>query len=269
MTLREELISALINQKIPSPRLETDIILKHAAPSYPDITNNEEALARQMLHRRLQNEPLDKIIGQREFFKSVFVVNSDVLTPRPDTEILVESALKLIPENRAIKILDLGTGSGCILLSLLAERPQCTGTGVDASLKAIQTAIRNTENLNLTNRTTFVNKSWTEENFVTDTYDIIVSNPPYIPTEDIENLDQEVKNYDPISALDGGKDGLECYRQIAKIASLILNEKGYILLEVGYNQAKDVEEIFTNQGLTSVEIVKDLAGINRCVILKK
>ena len=119
MTLREELIAALVTAKIPSPRLETDIILKHAAPDYPQITKEEEHLVRQMLSRRLQNEPLDKIIGKREFYKSVFKVSQNVLTPRPDTEILVESALALIPEKVDGQILDLGTGSGCILLSFL------------------------------------------------------------------------------------------------------------------------------------------------------
>lgn len=269
MTLREEIISSLVDKKIPSPRLETDIILKHAAPNYPEISKAEENLARTMLHRRLQNEPLDKIIGKKEFFKSVFEVNSDVLSPRPDTEILVEGALELIPEDKSLNVLDLGTGSGCILLSLLSERPQCVGIGIDASLKAIKTAMRNAKNLNLTARTSFVNKSWEEEGFVNETYDIIVSNPPYIPTEDIAELETEVKNYDPLTALDGGKDGLECYRQIAKITPLILKKSGYILLEVGYNQAKSVEEIFQNQGLKPVKMLKDLAGINRCVILKK
>lgn len=269
MNLREELIAALIAAKVSSPRLEADIILKHTAPDYPQISLEETAQARNMLARRLQNEPLDKIIGQREFYKSVFKVNENVLTPRPDTEILVESALSLIPQTSRWQILDLGTGSGCILLSLLAERPYCIGTGIDLSAKALEVATENAENLKLAHRTEFINKSWTEENFIKGQYDIITSNPPYIPSQEINTLEPEVKNYDPLTALDGGADGLNCYREIAAIAPLILKDNGYILLEVGYNQAEDVMRIFSNSGLKPQKIVPDLAGINRCVILKK
>ena len=269
MNLREELITALIKAKIPSPRLEADIILKNVAPDYPEISDKEIKNAKQMLARRLQNEPLDKIIGQREFYKSVFKVSTDVLTPRPDTEILVESALELIPDDATWHILDLGTGSGCILLSLLGEKMHCCGTGVDASAPALTIAKQNAQNLKLTQRTKFIHKSWTEPNFVTGQFEMIVSNPPYIPSQEIEDLEPEVKKYDPLSALDGGKDGLDCYREIAAIAPLILKENGYILLEVGYNQAEDVQKIFTHHGLKPLKIIKDLAGINRCVILKK
>ncbi len=269
MNLREELIKALIAARVSSPRLEADIILKHAAPDYPQISLEETEQARNMLARRLQNEPLDKIIGQREFYKSIFKVNENVLTPRPDTEILVESALSYIPAAAQWQILDLGTGSGCILLSLLAERPHCCGTGVDLSAKALDIAAENARNLKLDSRTQFINKSWTEQNFIKGQYEIIVSNPPYIPSEEIGTLEPEVKNYDPLTALDGGTDGLNCYREIAAFAPLILKEGGYILLEVGYNQAEDVMQIFANSGLKPQKIVPDLAGINRCVILKK
>lgn len=269
MTLREELIAALITAKIPSPRLEANIILKHAAPDYPQLTKDENEQACRMLKRRLQNEPLDKIIGQREFYKAVFKVSQDVLTPRPDTEILVESALEFIPEKANRRLLDLGTGSGCILLSLLAERPQSSGTGVDISAKALQIAAENARNMGLERNVEFINKSWKEQSFVQGKYDIITSNPPYIPSGDIQTLEPEVKNYDPLFALDGGADGLECYREIAVVTPLILKDDGYILLEVGYNQAEDVMQIFAAAGLTPVKIVPDLAGINRCVILKK
>lgn len=269
MNLKEELIRALIAAKIPSPRLEADIILKNSAPAYPDITTEEKQKVKQLLARRLQNEPLDKIIGQREFYKSVFKVNSDVLTPRPDTEILVESALKLIPQEANWNILDLGTGSGCVLLSILQDRTNTLGIGVDVSASALKVAKENAHNLNLNQRAQFIHKSWTEPNFITSQFEIIVSNPPYIPSAEIETLETEVKNYDPLLALDGGKDGLKCYREIASAIPSILKENGYILLEVGYNQAADVAKIFTEMNLTLIEIVPDLAGINRCVILKK
>ncbi|MBP3686742.1 MAG: peptide chain release factor N(5)-glutamine methyltransferase [Alphaproteobacteria bacterium] len=269
MSLREEVIEALIKAHIPSPRLEADIILKHAAPSYPDMSQEERQNALQMLKRRLNHEPMDKILGYREFYKSVFKVSRDVLSPRPDTEILVESALELIAKNEVVKILDLGTGSGCILLSLLKENPQAMGTGVDVSAKALEIAKENAKALNLLSQTTFVNKSWTEPDFITETYDIIVSNPPYIPTEEIATLSTEVKDNDPLSALDGGADGLKCYLEIAEIAPSLLTTGGHILLEIGYNQAEDVIKIFENQGFKLVKAVQDLAQINRCVILKK
>jgi len=269
MTLREEIIGELIKGKISSPRLEADIILKAVAPDYPQMTSQEEQKAREYLHRRLAHEPLDKIIGQKEFYKFVFKVNQNVLSPRPDTEILVEKALELLPQNNPFRILDLGTGSGCILLSLLKEREQANGVGVDVSEKALEVAQENAENLGVKARTTFVNKSWQEKGFVTGLFDMIVSNPPYIPSAEIKTLDEEVKTYDPKSALDGGKDGLKCYRDIAEIISPLLQDGGYILLEVGYNQARDVADIFTKKQLKLIEIAQDLSGIERCVILKK
>lgn len=269
MTLREELISSLIAAGIPSPRLETDIILKHAAPTYPEVTSKQEQVARMMLHRRCQGEPMDKIVGQREFYKSVFKVNQNVLSPRPDTEILVESALSLIPENKSCRILDLGTGSGCVILSLLKERPLCRGTAVDISPLALQIAKDNAETLGLSPRIEFILSSWTAESFPISEYDMVVSNPPYIPSEDINALSTEVKDYDPRLALDGGADGLRCYREIAGIAPLILKKGGYILLEAGIGQENDIAGIFSAHDLTCVKIVPDLAGVNRCVILKK
>lgn len=269
MTLREEIIKELIKGKIPSPRLEADIILKAAAPAYPDIKNDEQQKAYGLLKRRLNHEPLDKIIGQREFYKSVFKVNQDVLSPRPDTEILVEKALELLPQDEPLRILDLGTGSGCILLSLLKERPKANGVGVDVSEKALAVAKENAKNLGLENQVSFINKSWQEKGFVTGLFEMVVSNPPYIPSAEINTLDEEVKNHDPLTALDGGADGLQCYRDIAAMTPDLLKDNGFILLEVGYDQAEAVADIFVDRGLCLIDIIKDLAGINRCVILKK
>lgn len=269
MNLREKLISSLISAGIPSPRLEADIILKNSAPTYPEITSDQEQKAQTMLQRRCNGEPMDKIIGKKEFYKSTFKVNQNVLSPRPDTEILVERALELIPQNQSFNILDLGTGSGCIILSLLNDRPQSHGTAVDISLPALQIAKENAETLNLSSQIEFLHGSWKEINFPLDEYDIIVSNPPYIPAKDIATLSTEVKVYDPLLALDGGDDGLLCYREIAQLVPLILKKGGYILLEVGIGQENDVATIFSAQNLSWVKTVPDLAGINRCVILKK
>lgn len=269
MNLRDELIEALIAEHIPSPRLEADIILRHAAPNYPDISEMELKKVREILSRRVNHEPLDKIFGLREFYKYTFQVNQNVLSPRPETEILVEKALEMIPKNSPCEILDMGTGSGCILLSLLKERPLSHGVGVDISPSALDVAAKNANLLGVEKQVRWINSSWTTAQLPYDTFDVIVSNPPYIETSEIPTLSPEVKNYDPLSALDGGEDGLFCYREIAKLVPLLLKKEGYIFLEVGINQAESVNHIFKMAGLKPVEIVSDLAGINRCVILKK
>lgn len=269
MDLREQIIAALIKAKIPSPRLEADIILKNAAPSYPEYSAAEEDAVNRFVKRRVGHEPLDKIIGRKEFYKYTFKVSHQVLSPRPDTEVLVEEALSLIPVTAAWQILDLGTGSGCILLSLLKEREKCLGCGVDVSAEALKIAAENALELGVFSRVAWKNISWEKMRNSAETYDIIVSNPPYIPRKDIESLETEVKNYDPLSALDGGEDGFDCYRQIASSAFDLLKKNGYILLEAGYNQAEEIMKIFASSGLEPVRIVADLANINRCVILKK
>ena len=267
MNYREEIIAILIQAKIPSPRLETDIILRNYAPDYPKIIIKEKEKIAEVLQRRSQHEPLDKIIGKKEFYKSIFKVSSDVLSPRPDTEILVETALEYIKENKLYHILDLGTGTGCILLSILKERPLCRGIGVDISKKAIETAQENAREIGVEKAVQFINTDW--NNLTLSNIDIIVSNPPYISKAEIETLDKEVKNYDPLIALEGGEDGLQCYRDIAEIAPKLLKDKGYILLEVGYNQANNVKNIFADYGFKIISIKKDLNGIDRCIILQK
>lgn len=267
MNYREEIISTLIKSSIPSPRLETDIILRTFAPNYPVVTIEEKKKITEVIKRRSDHEPLDKIIGKKEFYKSTFKVSADVLSPRPDTEVLVDAALELIKDNEVHHILDLGTGTGCILLSILKERPQCQGTGIDISQKAIKIAQENAREMNIENIVHFINADW--NNLTLSNMDMIVSNPPYIPKAEIETLDKEVKDFDPLIALDGGKDGLQCYRNIAKIAPSLLRDKGYILLEVGYNQAEDVKDIFINQGFKFITKKKDLSNIDRCVILQK
>ncbi len=267
--LREEVIAALIKAGISSPRLEANIILKYAAPLYPQITQEEQEKIKEMLQRRINREPLDKIVGEREFYKSVFKVNQDVLTPRPDTEILVEEAIKLLKEKEEGTVVDLGTGSGCILLSILKDCVKSKGIGVDISEKALNVAKENAQRLGIENRCIFQNCSWQQLEFAKESIDMIVTNPPYIASEDIEKLDVEVKDYDPRIALDGGKDGYKCYHEIAKLAPLFLKKDGYILIEAGMGQAQKIKEIFEKEGLYLEKIVKDLGGINRCVILKK
>ena len=272
------ILQKLIAAGIENPRLETRILLAavlQCAPS--EIFGNvklsvaQQRAAEDMLQQRLAHKPLDKIIGRREFYKANFVVNENVLSPRPDTEILVEEAIKLLPDT-AVEILDLGTGSGCIIESILAEKPQARGVAVDISAAALQTARLNAENLQLTTRLDFVNADWFAPDFcakIGKKFDMIVSNPPYIPTADIATLAAEVKNYDPAAALDGGADGYDSYRRIAELAPELLQNGGYILLEAGIGHAEKIADIFCNHKLKLINIVPDLNGISRCIILQK
>ncbi len=238
-----------------------------------DIPNAEQtALFEQMLQKRLQHMPVDKILGHRGFYKYDFKVNTDVLSPRPDTETLLEEALDCIKADGAATVLELGVGSGCIITSLLAETPSLQGTGVDISAPALRVARQNADMLGVMPRLKLLNASWFDADFLSlfsQRFDIIVSNPPYIPSAEIPSLEEDVKNYDPLPALDGGSDGLDSYRRIAELAPRLLTEQGRILLEVGENQAHDVAAIFVGAGLKLAKIRNDLSGIERCVSLKK
>lgn len=272
-------IQQLSTANIKSPRLEARILLAHILGCTPsEIVSNVELNSEQytqlqvLLQRRLNHEPLDKITGRREFYKYTFYTSNDVLSPRPDTEILVEEALKIIHINKNVYILDLGTGSGCIIATLLAERPYAQGVAVDISANALQVAQKNAIALEIDERLQLIQADWFSADFATQLnakFDILVTNPPYIPSAEINTLVPEVKDHDPLLALDGGADGFASYRRIAEIAPILLKKSGYILLEAGYNQAEDIARIFTAQGLQLKSIVRDLAGIKRCVILQK
>ena len=273
-----EIMQKLTAAGIESPRLETRLLIAFAAdiaPStvLPDIVLNEaqKEKLQQAVYQRTAHKPLDKILGHREFYKADFIVSEDVLSPRPDTEILVETALRYISAETR-HILDLGTGSGCIIESILSEKPQLSAVAVDISAKSLLTAQKNAQKLGLTSRIKFLCADWFESAFIHQIgqkFDIIVSNPPYIPTDDIKTLSTEVQKYDPLAALDGGIDGYDSYRRIAELAPSLLNNDGFILLEAGIGQARDIAEIFKNKGLKLLEIVKDLGGVERCVVLQK
>ena len=275
-----EISTTLSRAGIESPRLEAKRILSFVCNKDENeialmddkLSPKEVKKIAAIITQRLAHKPLDKILGTKGFYKYDFVVNEDVLSPRPDTEVLVEEALKLLPQEQKVKIIDFGTGSGCILLSLLAEGKNAYGQGIDISSKALLVAKKNADILELSNRVKWINSDWFDENLpelLDSPVDMIVSNPPYIPTQDIASLEDDVKNYDPMSALDGGEDGLCHYRQIASITPSLLKKGGYVLLEVGINQAQAVAEIFEQAGLNLVKIVSDLGQIERCVILKK
>lgn len=280
----DKMVQQLGAADIEQPMLETRLILAHVKQceaaeilSTINLTDEEKQTALALLERRLAHEPLDKIVGHREFYKADFAVNNDVLSPRPDTETLVETVLEYYTDYTAtLQILDFGTGSGCIIESLLQEYEKAHGVAVDFSAAALKVAQQNAARLALNTRLDFVEADWFATDFVkkigkngTQKFDVIVTNPPYIPSDDIDGLAPEVKNFDPRTALDGGVDGLDSYRQIAKIVPILLTDGGHIFIEAGIGQADDIAVIFKVNGLELKEIRADLAGIARCVVLKK
>ena len=212
-----EIIEQLTKVHIDSPRLETRLIFayvlnKDISEIYENIDTNstqkENILS--LVNKRIQGYPLDKILGHKEFYKYDFIVDENVLSPRPDTEILVEEAINLIKTKNLNNIVDLGTGSGCIILSILKDCPQLKGYAVDISEKALTIATENAKKLNITQNIKFIKSSWFDKDFINRIdakFDIIVTNPPYIPSNDIPKLSKEVKDHDPLMALTSGSDG--------------------------------------------------------------
>ncbi len=210
---------------------------------------------------RSLRQPVSHIIGKRGFWNHEFMVNSDVLDPRPDTETLVAAALEQPFDN----VLDLGTGSGAIILSLLAERPQAMGVATDISAKALDIARRNAGRIGVADRVQFKESNWFDN--INGRYDLIVSNPPYISEAEMQVLAPEVRDWEPHLALTPGGDGLEAYRRIADGVKAVLTPNGRALFEIGYRQALDVSEIFTKAGFTQLEVLQDLAGHDRVIVL--
>ncbi len=214
-----------------------------------------------LIERRRSRVPVQQITGTAPFYGYIFNIDENVLIPRFDTEVLVELILKREKE-KTCQFLDMCTGSGCILISLLNER-KWHGTGVDISDEALMVAASNKDKYKLTDRCV-IYKSDLYEN-VTGQFDFIVSNPPYIRKNVIDSLDPEVKNHEPLLALDGGEDGLDFYRKIIDKACEYLKEKGRIYFEIGFDQGKEVSDILLSNGYTDIEVIKDLAGLDRVV----
>ena len=211
--------------------------------------------------RRLKGEPISKIFKKRNFYKSTFIISNDVLDPRPETELIVEIANNFIKKNGVKNILDLGTGSGCILLSVLKENKMINGLGIDLSKEAINIAQKNSKKLQLDKQSNFLISNWMEA--INFKFDIVVSNPPYIASKDIKKLSNNVKNFDPLLSLDGGEDGLNCYRVIVKDLKRVINKNAIIIIEIGYNQSKFVEEIFKKNDFKLIKKYNDINGLDR------
>jgi len=217
------------------------------------------------LARRERREPISHILGRKGFWKIMVQVNAHVLTPRPDTEVVVDVALKAYPEGQPFSVLDLGVGSGAILLAILAERPAAKGLGIDVSDEALAVARENAANLGLAGRVALLRGDWTW-GLGDNSFDLVVSNPPYIPTADIDTLEPEVRDYEPRLALDGGADGLEAYRFLAPEILRVLKPGARFAVEIGFDQSAPVEALFKQAGALEVETIKDLALRDRVVI---
>ena len=232
----------------------------------PDLIVPSDVAARfsVLTQRRCKFEPVSRILGNREFYGRSFRVTPDVLDPRADTETLIGAALGLVKGKGRLRILDLGTGSGAIAVTLLAELPEATAVASDLSATALQVAKGNAEALGVASRASFVQANWFEE--IGGKFDLIVSNPPYIPLGDIAGLAPDVREFDPPRALDGGPDGLEAYRRLANGAGGHLAPKGHIILEIGAGQENAVNELFKGQGFDRESRHFDLSGHVRCLV---
>ncbi len=237
------------------------------------ITNCKEIITKKIMdkyniaiQRRVKKEPVAYITGKKEFWSEDFLVNYSTLVPRPETEILIYKVIKFF-KNKKINILDIGTGSGCILLSLLKELKLSRGVGIDISSQAIKTAQINAKNLNLLNRSRF--KVFDLKNYIVGKYDLIVSNPPYIPSRDIKNLSKDIINHEPINALDGGTDGLDLIKKVIYKSNHLLKRKGLLALEIGHSQYQKVSNILKENGYREMSKECDFKRNVRCIISTK
>ena len=275
----------LMNAGIEEARLDAWLLLEYTADisrawyyAHPESEVNEEIVSEylSLCQKRAEHIPLQHLTHQACFMGYDFYVDERVLVPRQDTEVLAEEALHQLRNMRNPRILDMCTGSGCLLLSLLMELPDATGTGVDISAAALAVAERNRKNLELEKWAVLVQSDTFSGDYfqknsgnISLEYDMLISNPPYIPTEEIGKLMEEVRFHDPVLALDGREDGLYFYRRITEQAGKYLKPGGWLMYEIGCEQGADVSAIMQGEGFVEVAVKKDLAGLDRVVIGKK
>ncbi|MGL4291927.1 MAG: peptide chain release factor N(5)-glutamine methyltransferase [Phreatobacter sp.] len=273
---RRALAKAFAGKGLDEAELDARLLVKHATgvdPALPgtasDTVLDAAVVARleDLARRRLAHEPIARILGHREFHGHDFLLNAACLEPRQDTETVVEAALALISADRDVRILDLGTGPGTILLALLAARPLATGIGLDRSAQALGAAQANAASLGLASRARFVESDWGSA--VDGGFDLIVSNPPYIPSATCEELEPEVRDHDPRLALDGGADGLVAYRAILADVGRLMAPGGHVVLELGFGQAAEVGAIARAHGLAVRALKSDLSAIPRALVLSR
>jgi release factor glutamine methyltransferase len=269
-------ISILQKNKIPSPQLDCEILLsdlikrdkKYIILNPREILSSEKLCKFKILiERRKKREPIAYLINKKEFWKDEFFVNKDVLIPRPDTELIIEQVLKIYSKDEQLQVLDIGTGSGCILLSILKERPNFYGTGIDISKKSINVSKFNAKKLHLTNRTQFIHSS--VDNFKIGKYNLIVSNPPYIKLLSLKYLEKDVVNFEPKLAVSGGLDGFSEIRKVINKTRNLIKKNGKFILEIGFNQKNKVKEILKKEGFYVNKAIKDYGYNDRCIISTK
>lgn len=263
----------LKDARIDSPAIDARLLLEAATGAnrvdiltdpYRPVTPEQRDQLDVWIERRLKREPVSRILGRKAFWKIMLNVTPDVLSPRPDTETLLDVALLAFEPHQAFRIIDLGTGSGAILLALLGDRAGATGVGTDVSSEALAVAKENAANLDLDGRATFLRTEWAT-GFGDHSFDLVVSNPPYIPSDDIDGLDPEVRDHDPRLALDGGPDGLQAYRDLAPEIRRVLKTDGIFAVEIGWDQGEAVKALFEAEGFEGVKVVRDLGDRDRVV----
>jgi release factor glutamine methyltransferase len=221
-----------------------------------------------LLERRARREPMAHILGRREFWSLAFKVTADTLDPRPDSETLIQAVLDELPDrSAALRLVDFGTGTGCLLLSLLHELPNATGIGIDVSAAALAVAAENAGALGLAPRASFQRGDW--DDGIAPGFDIVLSNPPYIPSGDLPGLQPEVASFEPRLALDGGSDGLDAYRRLGPATLRLLRPSGLAAFEVGIAQGDSVRRIMAATGLRHIATARDLAAVERCLLFRK
>jgi release factor glutamine methyltransferase len=269
-------INVLEKNKISNPQLDSEILLsssikrdkKHIILNPKELLNSEQlGKFKSLIERRKKGEPIAYLINKKDFWKDEFFVNKDVLIPRPDTELIIEQVLKIYSKMAQSQVLDIGTGSGCILLSILKERPNFYGTGIDISKKSINVSKFNAKQLNLINRVKFFHSS--VDNFKIGKYDLIVSNPPYIELLNLKYLEKDVVNFEPKLALNGGLDGFSKIRKVINKAKNLIKKNGKFILEIGFNQKNKVKKILKEEGFYVNRAIRDYGNNDRCIISTK
>jgi release factor glutamine methyltransferase len=262
----------LKQKRIVSSRLDSELLLSKILNKKREeiLINLEQEICqknlsryKELINRRSQNEPVAYILKEKEFWSKSFFVNHNTLIPRPETELMVEKLIKIYKDKK-ISILDIGTGSGCILISLLCELKNSQGVGIDISKKALAIAKKNSEIHKTSNNIKFFNQSVDSKFNIK--FDLIVSNPPYIRSSEIKNLSEDIKKYEPRIALDGGNDGLDLIKKIIYKTEYILKVKGMLALEIGNEQFKKVSEILIKKNFRIEHIIKDYKTNVRCII---
>ena len=261
---------------VSNPQLDCEILLSNSINKdkryiilNPKQILNDGQLSdfKNLIEKRKKGEPIAYLINKKEFWNNEFFVNKDVLIPRPDTELIVEEVLKIYSKNTHLQVLDIGTGSGCILLSILKERKYFYGKGIDISKKSINVSKFNAKKLNLENRVKFFHSS--VDNFTIGKYDLVVSNPPYIELVSLKYLEKEIVNFEPKLALSGGFDGFSKIRKVINKANCLIKKNGKFILEIGFNQKNKVKEILKQEGFYINKAVRDYGNNDRCIISTK